>query len=227
MRATSRLLMAATWLACVPALALDVQGTSTRLAWSAASGPVTGYAIEVERNGSAFREEARVSALSAPVAGQIGDTIRVRVRAFVDEPEMGLLAERQLVEITWDAQPGRVWNGKTEILPKAVVARGSRSVGEVICSVDNAKLELLPNINVNVVVRVRESELHRLDLQVQAVGGIHRQRLHVELLHDPERDQRHDAQQGLHRAGGPGGGPRQGALGSGEEERRRHGEQPR
>lgn len=88
---------------------------------------------------------------------EVADLARVRVRAFVDEPELGMLAEGQDVDISWDAQPGRVWKGKTEIIPKAVVARGTRSVGEVICSVENAKLELLPNTNVNVVIRVREA----------------------------------------------------------------------
>jgi multidrug efflux pump subunit AcrA (membrane-fusion protein) len=37
-----------------------------------------------------------------------------------------------------------------------VVARGERSVGEVLCTVDNAKLDLLPNVNVDVRIIVRE-----------------------------------------------------------------------
>jgi multidrug efflux pump subunit AcrA (membrane-fusion protein) len=41
-------------------------------------------------------------------------------------------------------------------VPKQVVARGSRSVGEVLCSVDNDKVELLPNVNVEVRVLVHE-----------------------------------------------------------------------
>jgi len=88
---------------------------------------------------------------------EVADLTRVRVRAFVDEPELGQLAEGQDVAITWDAQPGRTWSGKTENIPKAVVSRGTRSVGEVLCSVENAKLELLPNTNVNVRIAVREA----------------------------------------------------------------------
>jgi multidrug efflux pump subunit AcrA (membrane-fusion protein) len=49
-----------------------------------------------------------------------------------------------------------VWHGRTEQIPKQVVLHGARSVGEVLCSVDNAKLELLPNINVNVRIHLRE-----------------------------------------------------------------------
>jgi HlyD family secretion protein len=90
------------------------------------------------------------------VLAEMADLHRVRVRAFVDEPDLGSLAPDQLVEITWDAMPGRVWTGRTEQIPKQVVARGTRSVGEVLCSVDNDKLELLPNVNVDVRIRVRQ-----------------------------------------------------------------------
>lgn len=87
---------------------------------------------------------------------EVADLHRVRVRVFVDEPEMGWLEQGQAVEITWDAMPGRAWAGRAEHIPKAVVPRGTRSVGEVLCSVENEKAELLPNTNVNVQIRVRE-----------------------------------------------------------------------
>lgn len=83
---------------------------------------------------------------------------QVRVRAFIDEPEIGALAPNQPVRITWEALPNRVWVGKTETVPKQVVARGSRSVGELLCTVDNDKLELLPNINVNVRINSKETD---------------------------------------------------------------------
>jgi HlyD family secretion protein len=90
------------------------------------------------------------------VLAEMADLRQIRVRAFVDEPDLGWLAPSQSVEITWDAMPSHIWNGKTETVPKQVVARGTRSVGEVLCSVDNSRLELLPNVNVNVRIRVRE-----------------------------------------------------------------------
>jgi HlyD family secretion protein len=83
---------------------------------------------------------------------------QVRVRAFIDEPELGALEPNQPVKITWDALPNRVWMGKTETIPKQVVARGARSVGELLCTVDNDKLELLPNINVNVRINSKERD---------------------------------------------------------------------
>jgi HlyD family secretion protein len=87
---------------------------------------------------------------------EMADLHKVRVRAFIDEPEMGGLEPNLPVRITWDALPNRFWQGQTEIVPKQVVNRGSRSVGELLCSVDNNKLELLPNINVNVKINLKE-----------------------------------------------------------------------
>src|SRR5216684_1741492 len=87
---------------------------------------------------------------------EMADLRKVRVRVFIDEPELGALEPNQPVKITWDALPNQNWAGKTEIIPKQVVARGSRSVGELLCSVNNDKLELLPNTNVNVRINSKE-----------------------------------------------------------------------
>jgi len=87
---------------------------------------------------------------------EMADLHKVRVRAFIDEPELGALEANEPVKITWDALPNRTWVGKTEIIPKQVVKRDTRSVGELLCSINNDKLELLPNINVNVRINSRE-----------------------------------------------------------------------
>ncbi len=87
---------------------------------------------------------------------EMADLHKVRVRVFIDEPEMGALEVGLPVKITWDALPDRVWQGTTETVPKQVVSRGARSVGEMLCSVQNDKLDLLPNTNVNVVIRSKE-----------------------------------------------------------------------
>jgi HlyD family secretion protein len=81
---------------------------------------------------------------------EMADLHRVRVRAFIDEPDLGALEENEPVIITWDALPSRSWLGKTEVIPKQVVPYGTRSVGELLCAVNNDKLELLPKTNVNV-----------------------------------------------------------------------------
>ncbi len=87
------------------------------------------------------------------VLAELADLHQVRVRAFVDEPELGSLKEGQAVEVTWDALPNRTWKGVVQQLPKTIVTRGSRNVGEVLCSVTNENSELLPNTNVNVRIR--------------------------------------------------------------------------
>jgi HlyD family secretion protein len=87
---------------------------------------------------------------------EMADLHRVRVRAFIDEPELGGLVPNEPVKITWDALPNRVWTGRTEVIPKQVVPHGTRSVGELLCTVDNQKLELLPNINVDVKIHSNE-----------------------------------------------------------------------
>jgi HlyD family secretion protein len=87
---------------------------------------------------------------------EMADLHHVRIRAFIDEPELGQIAMGQPVEIFWDAHPDRVWTGKTEVLPKQVVNRGTRSVGELICSVSNDRLDLLPNTTVDVRIQVGE-----------------------------------------------------------------------
>lgn len=90
------------------------------------------------------------------VLAEMADLRHVRVRAFVDEPDLGSLAQNQDVQVLWDAMPNRIWNGKVEQVPKQVVGRGSRSVGEVLCSVNNDKRELLPNVNVEVRIQVHQ-----------------------------------------------------------------------
>src|ERR1700678_3694169 len=104
------------------------------------------------------------------ILAEMADLRQVRVRAFVDEPDLGALAANQVVQVTWDAMPGRVWTGKIEQVPKQVVPRGSRSVGEVICSIDNDKLELLPNINV--AVRILVHELHGVLVIRRGAGNV-------------------------------------------------------
>jgi len=87
---------------------------------------------------------------------EVADLRQVRIRAFIDEPELGQIDVHQPVEIFWDAHPERVWNGRTEVLPKQVVTRGTRSVGELICSVNNERLDLLPNTTVDVRIHISE-----------------------------------------------------------------------
>ena len=87
---------------------------------------------------------------------EMADMHHVRVRAFIDEPELGQIDLNQTVEIFWDAHPDRVWSGRTEVVPKQVVAHGTRNVGELLCSVSNDHLDLIPNTTVDVRIHISE-----------------------------------------------------------------------
>jgi HlyD family secretion protein len=89
---------------------------------------------------------------------EIADLQRLRVRAFVDEPELGGVEPGQPVVVTWDALPSQSWKGTTELVPKTVVSHNTRSVAEVLCAVDNAGGALIPNINVNVRILVHQAK---------------------------------------------------------------------
>jgi HlyD family secretion protein len=83
---------------------------------------------------------------------QVANLSKVQVRGFVDEPDIGRLQTGQKVSMEWDAIPGRIWEGKLTRVPTTVIVRGTRTVGEIKCEVDNGDGKLLPNINVNVTI---------------------------------------------------------------------------
>lgn len=83
---------------------------------------------------------------------QVANLSRMVVKVFVDEPDIGRLAKGQTVNVTWDAVPGRTWQGTVTQVPTTVMVKGSRTVGEAACEVDNSDRKLLPNVNVNVTI---------------------------------------------------------------------------
>jgi len=92
---------------------------------------------------------------------EIGNLQHLRVRAFVDEPELGGVEQGQSVVVTWDALPNQTWAGRTELVPKTVVPHNTRSVGEVLCTLDPpapGSPSLLPNTNVNVRIIVHQAK---------------------------------------------------------------------
>ena len=63
------------------------------------------------------------------------------------------LPER-LLEVSWDAIPGRVWPTTVTAVPSTVKLHGTRNVGETTSVVDNQDLKLLPNTNVGITIVV-------------------------------------------------------------------------
>src|SRR5579885_1429002 len=136
--------------------ALQVQQAQNEVA--ALEEKVTNGHITAPANGTLYSFPVRQGDFVkvGDLLAEIADLHKVRVRAFIDEPDLGGLEPNEPVRITWDALPNRSWQGLTEVIPKQVVPRGSRSVGELLCSVNNDQLELLPGINVNVRINSKE-----------------------------------------------------------------------
>jgi len=101
--------------------------------------------------GVVYDQPARSGSYLNPgdLVASVGQIDRVRVRVYVDEPELGRVARNLPVTITWDALPGKQWRGVVERTPTEVVALGTRQVGEVLCMIDNPGGELLPGTNIN------------------------------------------------------------------------------
>jgi len=135
---------------------LQVQQAQSEVA--ALEGKVRDGHITAPIDGTLYSSPARQGDFvkAGDLLAEMADLHKVRVRAFVDEPEIGALEPNQPVRITWDALPNRSWQGQSEVVPRQVVPRGTRSVGELLCSVNNDKLELLPNVNVGVRINSKE-----------------------------------------------------------------------
>jgi HlyD family secretion protein len=116
--------------------------------------------IRAPMAGTVFETAVRPGSYVNPgdLVAKVGQTDKVRVRVYVDEPELGRVASGMPVTITWDALAGRRWQGTVERMPSQITAWGTRQVGEVVCMIDNPSGELLPGTNVNAEIRSRVAE---------------------------------------------------------------------
>ncbi len=139
---------------------VEAQQAEARASLQAAQEVLRNSNITAPREGMVYSLPVRdgVFVNTGDLLVQVADLHKVRVRAFVDEPEIGRLREGQAAEVTWDALPGRVWQGTLESLPTTVVQHGTRMVGEVTCVIENNDLKLLPNTNVSVAVITARQE---------------------------------------------------------------------
>jgi HlyD family secretion protein len=144
----------------------QVQSDRQRLLLSVSHLRAEAQALQERVNSARLRAAADGALVSLPVRArdyvhtgdllaEVADLSQLRVRAYIDEPELGQLQPNQPVEITWDALPGRTWTGRTESLPRQVVARGARNVGEVLCSISNDQMQLIPNTTVDVHIMLQ------------------------------------------------------------------------
>lgn len=128
----------------------DLDLAQNRAARMSPRAPVAGVVY-----GLAVRPGMYLTA-GSPIAN-IGRVDRLRVRVYVDEPELGRVAEGDPVAITWDALPGKRWQGTVERKPLSIQTLGSRQVGEVLCVIENTNRELPIGANVNAEIRSAEA----------------------------------------------------------------------
>jgi HlyD family secretion protein len=83
---------------------------------------------------------------------QAADLSQLQVRAYFDQPEIGDLKLNDPVSIVWDAKPDLKFHGRITRLPSDIITYGTRTVGEVLVSVDDSNGVLLPNTTVVVTV---------------------------------------------------------------------------
>src|SRR5713226_9443155 len=99
------------------------------------TAPADGTLYSLGRSAEAIPLKAGDYVKVGDLLAEMADLHKVRVRVFIDEPELGALEPNQPVKITWDALPSKTWAGKTETVPKQVVPHQNRSVGELLCAV--------------------------------------------------------------------------------------------
>jgi len=139
------------------ARAQAAEGSAT---YAAAQALLRDANVRAERDGVVYSLPVREGQYVNPgdLLVEVANLSTVQLRAFVDEPEIGRLAKGQKVTVTWDALPGRSWEGTLTRVPTTVTLRGTRTVGELTCEVVNTDLKLLPNVNVSVLVTTARHE---------------------------------------------------------------------
>jgi HlyD family secretion protein len=137
---------------------VEAQQTQAQAAYDAAQDVLRQLNIRAPFDGVVYSLPVRQGDYVNPgdLLLQEADLSKVVVRAFVDEPDVGRLAAGQPIEVTWDAIPGRVWQGTVGNIPATVKLHGTRNVGETTCVVDNHDFKLLPNVNVGVTIVTAE-----------------------------------------------------------------------
>ncbi len=108
--------------------------------------PISGVVYDLAARPGAYLE-------TGDLVANVGQLDRLRVRVYVDEPELGRVRPGQPVTIRWQALPGKQWHGTVERKPASIQPLGSRQVGEVVCTIENPGRELIPGTNVDAEIR--------------------------------------------------------------------------
>lgn len=127
---------------------------------------------------AAIQARKRSSVLAAPIAGlvyefgakpgdwvQPGDSVAkvgrletMRLKVFVDEPDLGRVTKGMKIKVSWDAAPGEAWEATVIQAPAQVTAMGTRMVGEVIAEMANPGARIPSGANLNVEIEAEKVE---------------------------------------------------------------------
>ncbi len=129
----------------VAALAHQVRLLERQVQEESVASPVAGtlYSLSVKSGEFVGRGQ---------LLGRIYRSGQVRLRAYVDEPDLGRIRRGQPVAIEWDGMRDRKWTGVVDSPADQVVEMNNRSVGYVRCSIDGRPKELIPNTNVKIKI---------------------------------------------------------------------------
>ncbi len=120
----------------------------------------------------------RRSALAAPAAGTVfelnakpGDWVEpgtvvakvgaldtMRLKVYVDEPDLGRVAAGMKIKVRWDAMPDREWDAAVVQVPAQITAMGTRMVGEVLATMPNPGGKIPAGANLNVEMEAERIE---------------------------------------------------------------------
>src|SRR6185312_4445444 len=164
---------------------VEASAAEARAAYAAAQDLLQHSNVRAPFAGTVYQLPVRPGAYvnAGELLVQVANLEKVRVRAFVDEPEIGRLAKGQKVEIKWDAIPGRTWEGTLTRVPTSVTMVGTRTVGEITSEVDNADRKLLPNVNVNVSIIAARHD-NALTVSREAVHDVDGKRYVYKIVND-------------------------------------------
>ncbi|MBA3976374.1 MAG: hypothetical protein C0504_19370 [Candidatus Solibacter sp.] len=91
-------------------------------------------------------------------AARVGVMDPMRLKVFVDEPDLGRVTKGMKLKVSWDAAPGEVWEAAVVQTPAQVTALGTRMVGEVIAEMPNPAARVPSGANLNVEIEAERIE---------------------------------------------------------------------
>lgn len=89
---------------------------------------------------------------------KVGNLETMRLKVYVDEPDLGRMSTGMKIKVSWDAIPDESWQATVERVPPQVTAMGTRMVGEVIARMPNPGMKIPTGSNLNAEIQAERVE---------------------------------------------------------------------